>query len=172
MSHFSAQRRALWSINGHQWSAIHPGMVQEGATTTQRCCTLRRLEIRYTLQALRSEYVHYEIHCTDNIVLCLHCTSVRAVTVVTTNHHNLTPSTFWNGKCRHLLFLIKTFLLTALPRPLFGFDYNFVCLFCWYYFNLRRPGETLNRKVRPDFSKVTEHFITVVKLNICMKMSS
>ena len=93
---------------------------------------------------------------------------------VTTNHHNLTPSTFWNGKCRHLLFLIKTFLLTALPRPrpLFGFDYNFVCLFCWYYFNLRGAGETLNRKVRPDFSKVTEHFITVVKLNICMKTSS
>ena len=43
---------------------------------------------------------------------------------------------------------------------MFGFDYNFVCLFCWYYFNLwLNRGESLDRKVRLDYIKVTfTHF--------------
>ena len=98
----------------------------------------------------------------DYVAKCIAFRSSSLVMLYSANYHNLILSTFWKWKCRHLLFLIKTFLLTALPRPrpLFGFDYNFVCLFCWYYFNLwRNRGESLDRKVRLDYIKVTfTHF--------------
>ena len=71
------------------------------------------------------------------------------------------------------LLLIKTFLLPAavpssLTLTMFGFDYNFVCLFCWFYFNLwRNRGESLDRKVRLDYIKVTFTFQFHKGLNFC-----
>ena len=95
---------------------------------------------KFDTQYKSSEYYHYGVHCIEFQMVTLQCTVMFLETShlllmilfyvctvlvsvlacchrLTTNHPNLTPSTFWNGKCRHLLFLIKTFLLTALPRP-------------------------------------------------------